>query len=623
MAVSAPAPVPPLLAVEGLRLAATASGTPVPLLDGVSLTVGRGESVAIVGESGSGKSLTMRAAMGLLPDGVEVTGGTVRLDGTDLGTLPPRERAALRGHRMSLLLQDPFTMLHPQLTCGRQIADGLRPGFAAPSGGRARRAAVRAEVVRRLAEVGLDAAVADRHPHELSGGMRQRVATAAALAGDPDLLIADEPTTALDAANRRAVLDLLGELRARRGMGLVLVTHDLRAAFSAGDRVHVLYAGQILEQGPAARLHTVPGHPYTAALLAAEPSLTERYAELPALPGSVPPPGSRGSGCPFADRCPHTADLCRTTPLLATPVPGAPQDPPHLTACLRAAELGPGLTPVRRTVVERGGEEEGDPEPAPEQAALHLRGLHRVFRSPAGDHTALHEVDLTVRRGQIVALAGESGSGKTTLARIAAGLESADRGTCVVGGVPLTAGRRPTTAERRRLASRVQIVFQDPYSSLNPLRDVGATLREALTATRGRLPRAEADAEVARLLDQVRLPASYARRRPAALSGGERQRVAVARALAARPELLICDEAVAALDVSVQAQLLSLLGQLRDSEGFAVLFITHDLAVVRQLADRAVVMHRGRVVEQGPAARVLDRPEHPWTRRMLDGHLTP
>ncbi|MFE6600259.1 oligopeptide/dipeptide ABC transporter ATP-binding protein [Streptomyces albidoflavus] len=623
MAVSAPAPVPPLLAVEGLRLAATASGTPVPLLDGVSLTVGRGESVAIVGESGSGKSLTMRAAMGLLPDGVEVTGGTVRLDGTDLLTLPPRERAALRGHRMSLLLQDPFTMLHPQLTCGRQIADGLRPGFAAPSGGRARRAAVRAEVVRRLAEVGLDAAVADRHPHELSGGMRQRVATAAALAGDPDLLIADEPTTALDAANRRAVLDLLGELRARRGMGLVLVTHDLRAAFSAGDRVHVLYAGQILEQGPATRLHTVPGHPYTAALLTAEPSLTERYAELPALPGSVPPPGSRGSGCPFADRCPHIADLCRTTPLLATPVPGAPQDPPHLTACLRAAELGPGLTPVRRTVVERGGEEEGDPEPAPEQAALHLRGLHRVFRSPAGDHTALHEVDLTVRRGQIVALAGESGSGKTTLARIAAGLESADRGTCVVGGVPLTAGRRPTTAERRRLASRVQIVFQDPYSSLNPLRDVGATLREALTATRGRLPRAEADAEVARLLDQVRLPASYARRRPAALSGGERQRVAVARALAARPELLICDEAVAALDVSVQAQLLSLLGQLRDSEGFAVLFITHDLAVVRQLADRAVVMHRGRVVEQGPAARVLDRPEHPWTRRMLDGHLTP
>ncbi|MFF5690588.1 oligopeptide/dipeptide ABC transporter ATP-binding protein [Streptomyces albidoflavus] len=623
MAVSAPVPATPLLAVEGLRLAATASGTPIPLLDGVSLTVGRGESVAIVGESGSGKSLTMRAAMGLLPAGVEVTGGTVRLDGTDLGTLPPRERAALRGHRMSLLLQDPFTMLHPQLTCGRQIADGLRPGFAAPGGGRARRAAVRAEVVRRLAEVGLDAAVADRHPHELSGGMRQRVATAAALAGDPDLLIADEPTTALDAANRRAVLDLLGELRARRGMGLVLVTHDLRAAFSAGDRVHVLYAGQILEQGPAARLHTGPGHPYTAALLAAEPSLTERYAELPALPGSVPPPGSRGSGCPFADRCPHTADLCRTTPLLATPVPGAPQDPPHLTACLRAAELGPGLTPVRRTVVERGGEEEGDPEPAPEQAALHLRGLHRVFRSPAGDHTALHEVDLTVRRGQIVALAGESGSGKTTLARIAAGLESADRGTCVVGGVPLTAGRRPTTAERRRLASRVQIVFQDPYSSLNPLRDVGATLREALTATRGRLPRAEADAEVARLLDQVRLPASYARRRPAALSGGERQRVAVARALAARPELLICDEAVAALDVSVQAQLLSLLGQLRDSEGFAVLFITHDLAVVRQLADRAVVMHRGRVVEQGPAARVLDRPEHPWTRRMLDGHLTP
>lgn len=624
MAGPAPAAPPatgPLLAVDGLRVAATAApGGPVPILEGISLEMGRGECIGIVGESGSGKSLAMRAVAGLLPSGTGVTGGSVRIDGREVLGLSAREHHALRGRRVTLLMQDPFTMLHPQLTCGRQIADGLRD----LDGGRNLRrgkAARRAEVERRLAEVGLGPDVADRYPHELSGGMRQRVAAAATLAGDPELLIADEPTTALDAASQGAVLDLLRGLQRSRHMGLVLITHDLRVAFSACDRVYVLYAGQVLEHGSSQELESGPLHPYTAGLLASEPSVHERFAELPAIPGSVPAPGSRGPGCPFADRCAHAAPVCRSEPVeLLPPVgAGAADATGRSSACVRLPEIGGALAaPSARTVAEpaavpgRGA----DAEPAPD-AALVAASVDRTFRSSAGDHAALLDVSLTVPRNTVVALVGESGSGKTTLARIAVGLEAFDGGAVSVGGIALPAGRRPTTADRRRLAEQVQIVFQDPYSSLNPLRTVGATLREALAAASGGRGRGDAPG-VDDLLAQVGLPGAYASRRPAALSGGERQRVALARALAARPRLLICDEAVAALDVSVQAQLLNLLVTLQRKEGFAVLFITHDLGVVRQIADLVAVMHRGRIVEQGVAAQVLDAPRHPWTRRMID-----
>ncbi|MFD8567558.1 dipeptide ABC transporter ATP-binding protein [Streptomyces sp. NPDC059639] len=609
-----------LLDVTGLRVIATAGpGDPVTLLDGIDLRVGPGESVAVVGESGSGKSLTTRAVVGLLPEGTAVAGGSVRLSGEEVLHLPERVRHALRGRRVTLLMQDPFTMLHPQVTCGRQIADGLRPdlpALAGATGRRARGAARRAEVAARLAEVGLGPETADRYPHELSGGMRQRVAAAAALAGDPELLIADEPTTALDAANQQAVLDLLRGLQRDRGMGLVLITHDLRVAFSSCDRVYVLYAGSVLEQGRSAELGAHPQHPYTQGLLQAEPSVRERYERLPVIPGSVPAPDGRGPGCPFADRCAHAAPVCRAT--LARLWPEAPDA--RQSACVRAAELGDRLGAPRPHTTAGP---EHTPAPADAAPALRLQGVHRVFGSGAQRHTAVRDVSLSVPRGRVTALVGESGSGKTTLARIAVGLETFSAGDVEVGGVPLTPGRRPAGAERAALASRVQIVFQDPYSSLNPLRTVGATLREALAAAgrldaTGRRARAEQAAGlVAELLDQVGLPGHYATRRPGVLSGGERQRVAVARALAVRPELLICDEAVAALDVSVQAQLLNLLADLRRAEGFAVLFITHDLGVVRQIADDVAVMYRGELVEQGPAAEVLDRPRHDWTRRML------
>ncbi|MGI5440204.1 dipeptide ABC transporter ATP-binding protein [Streptomyces shenzhenensis] len=591
-----------------------AGGGPVSLLDAVSLDVARGEAVAVVGESGSGKSLATRAVTGLLPEGTAVSGGTVTLDGEDILALGPRARHALRGSRLTLLLQDPFTMLHPQLTCGRQIADGLREHRGR---GRAARTARHAEVARRLAEVGLDATVAERYPHELSGGMRQRVAIAAALAGDPGLLIADEPTTALDATSQRAVLDLLARLGKDRGMGLVLITHDLRVAFEVCDRVYVFYAGTVLEHGRPADLRALPRHPYTAALLAAEPSVRERKEPLPALPGFVPPPGDRGPGCPFAPRCAHATETCTAQPVPLAPVPEA--GPGRLSACVRVADLIPVLE-----APEQPAEASPPARPAPAvavpDAVLQIEAVRRVF--PDAARPALDGVSLSVAPGEVLALVGESGSGKTTLARIALGLERADSGTARVGGVRLGPGVRPGTAQRRALAAEAQIVFQDPYSSLNPLRTLGATLAEALAspAARGKGPRERAtrEAEVERLLTQVGLPAAYARRRPAALSGGERQRVAIARALATRPRLLVCDEAVAALDVSVQAQLLNLLRDLQRAEGFAILFITHDLGVVRQIADRVAVLHRGRLVEEGTAPQVLDAPAHDWTRRMLD-----
>lgn len=604
-----------LLAVDRLSVAAVSGPRgPVTILDAISLHVERGESVAVVGESGSGKSLATRAVTGLLPQGTATTGGTVTLCGQEILGLPARARNALRGRRVTLLMQDPFTMLHPQVECGRQIADGLRAAFGR---GRSGRAARRAEVERRLAEVGLGPETADRYPHELSGGMRQRVAAAAALAGDPELLIADEPTTALDAASQRAVLDLLRSLQRRRGMGLVLITHDLRVAFEVCDRVYVLYAGSVLEHGRPADLRQRPRHPYTAALLASEPSVHARRERLPALPGFVPAPGARGGGCPFADRCAFARDECRTTAPTLTAVPDG--GPGRASACVRVTEIAPRLAdpaprdapaePVREAADETTAE-------APAPATLEVSGVRRTFPGAPGGRPAVDDVTLTVRQGEVLALVGESGSGKTTLARIAMGLESFDEGAVRVGGLALPRGTRPTPKDRRRLADEVQIVFQDPYSSLNPLRTVGATLAEALRVAGGR-GRATLEKEVRVLLGQVGLPAAYARRRPAALSGGERQRVAIARALAARPRLLVCDEAVAALDVSVQAQLLNLLADLQRAEGFAVLFITHDLGVVRQIADRVAVMYRGRIVERGSTAEVLDRPRHDWTRRML------
>jgi peptide/nickel transport system ATP-binding protein len=568
------------------------------IVSGLNLHVDLGETVGIVGESGSGKSLTARSLLRLLPRGVRAT-GRAEFAGTDLFDLPERRMARFRGSRLALLFQDPFTILNPVLRCGPQIAEGLRQGGLS-------RAEKRAEAVRRLAEVGLPESVADRYPFQLSGGMRQRVALAAALAGNPELLIADEPSTALDVTTQAEILRLLKRVQETRGMGLILITHDLRVTFSACDRIYVLYAGGLMEVGHAHDLEEHPLHPYTLGLLLSEPPVDKRLSALVAIPGSVPAADEVSEVCRFSPRCRWARDVCR-----AGPPPLRERAPGRATACVRIEEIDAEMVALRRSVVEAAAVREA----APSEALVEVRGVAKTF-DPGTDHAnpALKGVSLVIGAGESVGLVGESGSGKTTLARCLLGLEQPDEGEIRIAGVDASHYGRLSRTDLLRLRRAVQVVFQDPYSSLNPAHRVGFALEEALRMA----GRRDSGETVTSLLDRVGLPASYATRRPVALSGGERQRVAIARALAVQPSVLVCDEPVSALDVSVQAQVLNLFGRLREELGLSYLFITHDLAVVRQVVDRVYVLYRGEIVEHGPVDRVLDAPEDAYTKRLIE-----
>ncbi|MGJ8720574.1 MAG: ATP-binding cassette domain-containing protein [Salinibacterium amurskyense] len=491
-------------------------------------SIAPGETLALIGESGSGKTLSAKAIAGLLPAGftasgsIELASATIELPATDAVW------RATRGRRISLLLQDPFTSLSPVHRCGTQIAMTIQ----AASATRLSKAECTELVTQRLAEVNLPADVTRAYPHELSGGMRQRVAIAAALATDPELLIADEPTTALDASNQGEILDLLRGLQERRGMAALLISHDLGMVRGRAEHVLVMRHGEIVERGVTSSVLNAPSHPYTRALIEADPSLTDRSA------GVVRTASGAGAG--------------------------------------GDAATGVGDLVVATDVTKR-----------------------------FGDKTVLHGVSVTVGRGETVGIVGESGSGKTTIARCIAGLEHESSGVIAFDGVALAPGRASRTPKQ------MQIVFQDPYSSLNPMISVGRSLKLALRVA-GR-PASDLNG----LLQLVELPLEFARKRPAELSGGQRQRVAIARALAVQPELLICDESVSALDVSVQKQILDLLAKLRVDLGLSILFISHDLAVVRQLADRVYVLRHGDVVESGLCHDVLTAPTHPYTQALV------
>lgn len=538
----------------------------------VDLALATAQTVALVGESGSGKSMTAKAITGLLPRGVSAS-GVLRLGDHEVSlTDGPAALEPLRGRRISLLLQNPFTSLSPVHRCGQQIAAALAPNLrSSPE-----------EVRRRLDEVDLPARVARQYPFELSGGMRQRVALAAALASDPQVLIGDEPTTALDVTTQREVLDLLDRLRRERSMSLLLITHDLGVARERADRIVVMYAGRLVEEGGGAEVFATPRHPYSAGLRNSDPPLRHRVHRLPAIPGSVPRAWEVSVGCVFAPRCQHADEVCRL-------------DTPGLDGDDRRVACFHPLSPD-------GSKVEAPPSAAPSVTItattplLEVRSISKRFtlEQPA----ALDDVSITIGAGEAVGIVGESGSGKTTLARCLVGLERADAGSI----------------EWRHAgpsARRAQVVFQDPHSALNPSLTVGAALAEALRVG-GRNA-----SEVTELLAMVGLPAEYARRRPAALSGGEQQRVAIARAVAPRPALLICDEPVSSLDVSVQAQILNLMNDLIEQLGLAVLFITHDLAVVRQVVSRVYVMHNGRVVEEGAMDALINQPQHAYTRQLF------
>ncbi|RJQ91197.1 dipeptide ABC transporter ATP-binding protein [Amycolatopsis panacis] len=591
------------LDVQELRIERVGGPSTHTIVSEISLTVAPGETVGIVGESGSGKSMTAKAITGLLPPKL-VASGRVTYHGRDLLPLREKEWRSIRGHEIGLVSQNPFTMLSPVDRCGRIIEESLRREVRKRMSRRERRA----EAIRRLAEVGIDdESVVDRHPFQLSGGMQQRVGIAAALAREPRILIADEPSTALDATTQREILALIKSLQEARGMGLILITHDLRIAFSMCDRVNVLYAGSLVETGPAADLEAEPLHPYTHGLLMSEPPADHRVAELVAIPGSVPTPDSVADSCTFAPRCRWVRPECTDgAPPLRVVGDG------RLSDCLRIEE-------IRSELAEERARATGVAVPAVaadhEDKLIAVTEVGKIFHSGGRDVTALQSVSIRVGDGEGVGLVGESGSGKSTLGRIIAGLELPSSGSIEIAGIDASDWPKLSRRDQLALRRQVQMIFQDPYSSLNPMRTIGSTLEETI---RVHEPSAkDMERRIAELLRSVGLDPEYAQRKPMALSGGQHQRVAIARALAVRPRVLICDEPVAALDVSVQAQILNLFSSLRDERGIGYLFITHDLSIVRQVVERAYVMSKGRVVESGPVDEVLGNPQDPYTVRLL------
>ncbi|WP_273732421.1 ABC transporter ATP-binding protein [Mycolicibacterium septicum] len=581
-------PPQPVAAIDDLRVTFRRNGRDVHALRGVSLSIAPGEIVGLVGESGSGKTVLGFTMLGLLPESAKI-GGSVRVANSDMVNGGTKALRKVRRLDLGAVFQDPMTSLNPTMRIGKQVAEA---------------AGSEQEALRLLTAVGIPEPKRRMraYPHELSGGLRQRVMIAMAVAGDPELVIADEPTTALDVTVQAQVLRLLQRLRDEIGCSIVLITHDLGVAAQISDRIAVLYAGRIAEIGPAAEVLARPAHPYTQGLLGSRLTLdTARDRKLAALPGAVPSPASPLPGCAFEPRCSASTGECSTS--LPEPVVVAPQ---RVSACIRP------ITDIGGAVASSDAGElfpVKEPDSADQPPAVALANVTKTFAvsrrwldRSADNHGKLHAlrgVTMRVRQGESVALVGESGSGKSTLLRIIAGLESPTSGSVQVAG-----GQRP------------QMVFQDAGASLTPWLSVGELIAERLRATK--MSAAQRRAAVAEVLERVGLPAEVAKARSGELSGGQRQRVSLARATVVPPSVLLCDEPTSALDVSLAASVLNLIGDLRRSLDMSVVFVTHDLSVARVVADRIAVMYLGRIVEIGPADRVIGDPAHPYTRALVD-----
>lgn len=614
----------PLLKVDDLTLTYMTPGGSIAALDRVNFSVQRGGALALVGESGSGKSTAALAVLGLLGGEGVVTGGRMSFDGADLASMTHAQRAALRGHRISAVFQDPFTSLNPALTVGFQTAEPLMHLEAMSQSAAMRR------VIELFEEVGIPRAadVADSYPHQLSGGMQQRVLIAAALACDPELLLLDEPTTALDVTIEAQVLDLLTRLRRERNLSILFITHNLGIVSQLCDDLCVLYAGAVVESGPASEILRRPRHPYTKGLLASIPPLAAGHGghALPSISGRMPDPLERPKGCVFHPRCPFAEDACRSEDQAMR------EGGDGVTArCRRVDAVAdqPWPLPEGRATTVNGA-------PARGAAAGHggsslsaidlkthyvdsgfLKRVRLGWRGVGLDKPrrvrAVDGVTLQARRGETIGLVGESGCGKSTLGRSLLRLTPSTDGRVELDGTDVTSLSERGLKDFRR---RVQVVFQNPDSSLNPRKSIHEILDRMLVLFED-MNWAQRDDRITELLEQVGLSAGYARRYPHQLSGGEKQRVGIARALAVEPDFIICDEAVSALDVSVQATVLNLLADLRDRLGIGYVFISHDLSVVAHLSDRIAVMYAGVIAEEGPADAVLTPPYHPYTEALL------
>ena len=603
----------PLLRIRDLRVRFQSTRGTVHAVDDISYDVRRGEIVAIVGESGSGKSVSALAIMRLLPRGRADVQGRILFEGRDLLGLPEPKMRALRGHEIAMIFQEPMTSLNPVLSIGLQMIEPLQEHLGMSEGPARRRA------VELLTQVGLTDPERrlDQYPHQLSGGMCQRVMIAMALACGPKLLIADEPTTGLDVTIQAQILDLLRDLSRRLGIALILITHNLGIVARYADRVNVMYAGRLAERAGTADIFAAPRHFYTLGLLRSVPRLdrgrTQRLATIEGVPPDLlaPPPG-----CRFAERCSARLLACEGQTPLIQAAPG------HDTACIRPDAVAAAARDAGATEVLAGGDTVSD------QPILEVEALAKHFTlgnglrlgGRAGIVRAVDDVSFSVKRGETLGLVGESGCGKSTLGRMIVGLEAPTSGSIRLDGEDMASG---IGRDFRRLRHKAQMVFQDPYSSLNPRMTVGSFIAEPLLVHR-MVPSAEAArARVAGLLSQVGLQSYMAERYPHELSGGQRQRVGIARALALEPSLIVCDEPVSALDVSIQGQVVNLLDSLRARLGLSLLFISHDLAVVRHIADRVMVMYLGKVMEIADRDAIYNDPRHPYTRALLDAVPVP
>jgi len=598
----------PLLRVRDLTVSFRAPSGTINAVRGVSFDVARGEVVGIVGESGSGKSVTSTAIMGLHGESATI-GGSITLDGEELVGASDKALGRVRGKKVAMIFQDPMTSLNPVIKVGEQVSEAVlihRPMS---------RSDANAEAVRLLGLVGIPNPEerAGNYPHEFSGGMRQRVVIAIAMANDPDLIIADEPTTALDVTVQAQVLDALELARKHTNAALILVTHDLGVVAGRADRVMVMYAGRAVETGEVDDLFYRSRMPYTRGLLASIPRLDDRTLPLVPIPGTPPSPSSLdGSFCPFAARCDFATELCRSSEPVLVDVPGVG----HRAACHYADDFA--VIPAQNSDLI---DAEHIPGTAPQKiegrepvlSVQHLTKNYSV-RSKNQKRTvhAVADVSFDIAPGETLGLVGESGCGKSSVSRSVVRLQDMTAGRVTLNGDDLAAvsGRR-----LREMRRRIQMVFQDPYSSLDPRMSVGDILMEPLRLSR--YPKGDRDARIAELLEAVGLTASMANRYPHEFSGGQRQRLGIARALATDPEVLVLDEPVSALDVSVQAGVVNLLrGLIRDRE-LGALFIAHDLSVVAHISDRIAVMYLGRIVEIGDSEDVFANPVHPYTKALI------
>ena len=576
------------LTINGLRIDVTSNGHDV--VDEIDLHIEPGQVLGLVGESGSGKTTVGLAVLGHARKGVRIVAGTVEVGGTQMLSLSPAELRKARGSLVTYVPQDPSTALNPALRIVTQIMEVLEQHNFGDSQ-KARMDRCR-EV---MADVALpsDDAYLRRYPHELSGGQQQRVGLAMAFACRPAVIVLDEPTTGLDVSTQSHVLATVRELCRTHDVAALYVTHDLAVVANLADRVAVMYAGRIIELGPTANLFARAAHPYARHLISAAPDISGDRA-IVGLAGRAPSPGKRPVGCAFAPRCELADDDCRKAfpPIIEVA-------PTHTVRCIKPQQIPSRLgAPSIASVMSD----------ASTDVALLLSNVDIGY----GSKIVVHDISFSVDKGECLALVGESGSGKTTLSRSIGGLHREWTGEITLAGEPLAKSARDRSVKQRL---NIQYVFQNPYSSLNPRRSIGESVSRPLLI--GGMSKGEAGKVVGEMLERVALTASFAQRYPDQLSGGERQRVAIARALASRPDVLVCDEVTSALDVLVQAAIVELLGELRENLGLAMLFVTHNLPLVRSIAQRTAVMSAGRIIELGPTADILTNPKQEYTQRLL------